>query len=180
MKPEHCMTIALAFIATIAACATLITSANNKAESLAGRIRDAAKEHRERKNPARCRQLEEQVELFKGRFRSVQKAQRLLFATIAMFISSLAALIILALYLDYNHLSLVPSGFVFSLPMFLAGVCVPAGTTLMLVAIYLQFTEVGKSYATLCVETIDCPSPPPKGVAEMYILTLASDAHSGG
>ena len=171
LSTQHCLTIAAAFIAIIAACATLINSASSKAESLAGRIRNAAQEHRERIEVMRCTQLEEQIELFRERYRSVQKAQRLLFSAIAIFITSLAIFIILALYIVYYH---VPENAVFSishLPISIVGVCVPLGTLCMLAAICLQFLEVGKSYVTLCIETRDCE---PVGVGSRNPMTQAS------
>jgi hypothetical protein len=60
-----CLSIAAAFISVIAACATLITSANQKSTALADRIRDAAKEQRENPTPERREQLLEQIELFR-------------------------------------------------------------------------------------------------------------------
>src|ERR1044072_886236 len=49
MDAQHCLAIAAAFIAIIGACASLISGANSKAESLTNRIHEAAKEFREAK-----------------------------------------------------------------------------------------------------------------------------------
>lgn len=54
LNAQHCVTIAAGFIAIIAACATLITSANNKAESLTKHIYDAAEEHRRVRPSGTC------------------------------------------------------------------------------------------------------------------------------
>lgn len=75
LNTQHCLTIAAAFIGIIAACATLISSANNKSDGLSNRIREAAREHRDRgDNVARCLQLQRQIDLFKKRFRRVLSA----------------------------------------------------------------------------------------------------------
>src|SRR4029077_9789174 len=156
LTAQHCLTIAAAFIAIIAACATLINSANSKAESLASRIREAAKEHRERKNSSRCHQLQEQIRLFRERFQRVQQAQRLLFSTIGIFITSLAVFIVLGLYITYSNVPIDRVPVISRLPIFIIGVCVTVGSVLMLAAIYFQLLEIGKSYITLCIETKDC------------------------
>ncbi len=158
LSAQHCLAIAAAFIAIIAACATLITSANNKAESLANRIRETTKEYRANGESARCQQLLEQLSLFQRRFRKVQQAQRLLFTTIGTFIFSLFVFIALGLYILYFN---VPADAVANLaraPLLVIGLGVSVGTGFMLSAISLQFWEVGKSYATLCIETRDCES----------------------
>jgi Protein of unknown function (DUF2721) len=157
LNAQHCLTIAAAFIAIIAACATLINSANSKADSLAGRIREATKEFRERSgNRLRCIQLQEQIELFQQRYRSVQKAQRLLFFTIATFIVSLATFIGLGLYIIYFKIADETLHAIARNPVRVIGVFVAAGTVCMLIAIYFQYWELGKSYNTLSIEIRDC------------------------
>lgn len=150
LEAQHCLSIAAAFIAIIAACATLINSANSKADSLANRIREATREHRERRDSARCRQLLLQLQLFKNRYTRVQEAQRLLFFTIGIFIASLTIFIVIGLYLLAGGTANV------LVSSIVIGSCVLVGTACMLKAIYLQYFEVGESFKTLCIETSDC------------------------
>ncbi len=150
LEAQHCLSIAAVFIAIIAACATLINSANSKADSLANRMREATREHRERRDSARCRQLLLQLQLFKNRYTRVQEAQRLLFFTIGIFITSLTIFIGIGLYLLAGGIADVLISSV------VIGSCVLVGTACMLKAIYLQYFEVGESFKTLCIETSDC------------------------
>jgi Flp pilus assembly protein TadB len=171
LTAQHCLAIAATFIAIIAACATLITSTNSKAESLSTRIREAAKEHRERRNNARCIQLQEEIILFQERFRRIQRAQRLLFSTIGLFITGLTAFIGLGLYITYfNIIDASRLHEVSRSPIILVGICVGLGAGLMLAAIYLQFLEIGASYATLCIETSDCERG--EGVASSLLVAI--------
>jgi Protein of unknown function (DUF2721) len=157
MNAQHCLTIAAAFIAIIAACATLINSANSKAESLASRIREASKEFRERSgNRLRCAQIEEQIALFKERYRKVQRAQRLLFFTIGIFIASVAIFLSLGLYVIYFNIADETVHTIARIPLKAIGGFVAVGTVCMLTAIYFQYWELGKSYKTLSIETRDC------------------------
>lgn len=149
---QHCLAIAASFIAIMAACATLITSANNKADSLANRIRGAAKEHRECKDETRRKRLQRQVEIFEERFCTIQHAQRLLLRTVGMFILSLAIFIPTGLYLLAGGAAN---------PLFLyalIGVFVTVGSLCMLRAIYLQHSELGRTSETLQIEIADCKS----------------------
>ncbi len=148
---QHCVAIAAAFIAAIAACANLITGANNKAESLERRIRDAASEHREPGDETRCKQIREQITLFKARYQKIQDAQRLLFLAIGIFITALTFFISIGLCLLAGGTTNVP---VWSIVI---GLCVLVGSICMLKAISLHSAEVAASYETLRIETRDCP-----------------------
>jgi hypothetical protein len=95
------LAIAAAFIAINGACASLIGGANSKAESLTDRIHEAAKEFRENKragNVPRYAMIKEQIRYYDERYLKVQRAQRLLFLTIGIFIICLTVFIGLALY----------------------------------------------------------------------------------
>lgn len=163
LETQHCLAIAAAFIAVIAACATLISSANSKAESLSNRIREAAREHRERKDSARCAQLQAQIKLFKARFTRVQDAQRLLFFTIGIFITSLTIFIGIALCLVAGGITNV------LVSSIVIGFCVSVGSICMLKAISLQYSEVEASFLTLCIETDDCDGQ--GGPASLAVVT---------
>lgn len=163
LTAQHCLTIAAAFIAIIGACATLISSANNKAEILSTRIRNSTKEFREQQNNTRCSQLQKQLDLFTERFKEAQWAQGLLFSTIAIFIMSLAIFIGLGLHLTASSMSAQQMQ-LFSRPYLIAiGGCVALGTIFMLTAIYFLFRELGKSSETLRIEMSDCR---PSGIIE--------------
>lgn len=160
LTAQHCLAIAAAFIAIIGACATLISSANSKAESLSIRIRNSCQEFREQeseqKNGTRCRQLQRQLDLFTERFQGAQRAQGLLFSTIAIFIMSLAIFIGLGLYLTASNMSVHQMQLV-SRPYLIAiGGCVVLGTVSMLIAIFFLFREIGKASETLRIEMSDC------------------------
>jgi len=157
LNAQHCLTIAAGFIAIIAACATLITSANNKAESLATRIRELTKEHRERRQDrGRCEQLEKQLKRFKNRFIRVQLAQGSLFLTIGIFIASLAIFLSLGLNIVYEHISEDDLYTVAHTPLRSIMVLGRIGIILMGIAIILQLWEVVASYFTLNIESSDC------------------------
>jgi hypothetical protein len=159
LDSQHCLAIAAAFIAVIGACASLIGGANSKAESLTNRIHEAAKEFRQGKvmgNAARRAKLKEQISYFDERFLKVQRAQRLLFLTIGIFIVCLTVFIGLALYGAYSH---TPDVTIYPFARYLVagiGVGVTAGTLAMLQAIRLHFQEVWQSYMTLSIEMSDC------------------------
>jgi hypothetical protein len=159
LDAQHCLAIAAAFIAIIAACASLITGANNKAESLTRRIYEVTKELRESKllgRRERCASLDLQIDYYDGRFRQVQRAQRLMFLTIGIFVVCLTAFILLALYGSYYRIADV-TAYAFARYLVAAiGVGVASGTLAMLQAIRLHFREVGQSYETLCIEMSDC------------------------
>jgi hypothetical protein len=158
MDTQHCLTIAAGFIAIIAACATLITSANNKAENLTTRIRELMRERRERSQDAsRCTQLEKQVCLFRARFFRIQTAQSSLFFTITAFILAFAVFIGFGLYLIYKNVDIkevVPLAQVLTI---IIGIIFIAGTVSMMRAIYYQINEVKESHITIEIETQDCP-----------------------
>lgn len=158
LNTQHCLAIAATFIAIIAACATLINSANNKAESLAERIYKATEEYRLPKSGMRCAQILRELDIYKARFLRVQQAQRLLFVTIGIFIASLAIFIGLGLYIIFFNMTAEVVSRIVRAPIFMIGLCVSVGTVFMLTAICLQFWEIGKSYYTLCIETEDCKS----------------------
>ena len=163
LNTQHCLTIAAAFIAIIAACASLISSANSRADGLSNRIRKAAKEHRDRGGDSiRCHQLRRQLELFHIRYRRVQHAQRLLYSTIGIFVVSLTCFMCIGLYLIYFNIASEKIGAVAHVSTIMIGASVALGTALMLVAIGLYYSEIGASYETLCIETEDCYAP--KGI----------------
>jgi hypothetical protein len=170
LTAQHCLTIAAAFIAIIAACATLISGAHNKAESISNSIRDSTKEYRENNDRERCSQIQEQLKLLREIILRVQRAQRLLFSTIAAFISSLAVFIGLGLYLTYFNVPTERMHLISRPWIIVIGIFVAAGTISMLKAVYLQFRVLGESYKTLRVEMRDCESPdamePSKKVAQ--------------
>ena len=169
LDAQHCLAIAASFIAIIAACATLINGANNKAESLTNRIHEVAREFREVHEaeagfgkgmlsgiPDRCNQIKQQLDHYDTRFRKVQHAQRLLFLTISIFITCLAVFIGLGLYMSYFH---VPDVTVYPVAGLLfggIGLGVLCGTGFMLWAITLHFKEVWQSYNTLYIEIGAC------------------------
>ena len=159
LDAQHCLAIAAAFIAIIGACASLIGGANSKAESLTRRIHEAAKEFREGPQsgtPGRCDKLQRQLRYYDERYQKVQRAQRLLFLTIGIFIVCLTVFIGLALYGSYSH---TPDVTVYPFARYLVagiGVGVTAGTLAMLQAIRLHFKEVLQSYETLHIEMSDC------------------------
>ncbi|MDT5270537.1 MAG: hypothetical protein QOH49_2723 [Acidobacteriota bacterium] len=159
LDASHCLAIAAAFIAIIGACASLIGGSNSKAESLTNRIHEAAKEFRDgaqNGSPDRCNKLQTQLHYYDERYQTVQRAQRLLFLTIGIFIVCLTVFIGLALYGSYSH---IPDVTVLPFARYLVagiGVGVTAGTLTMLQAIRLHFREVRQSYKTLHIEMSDC------------------------
>jgi hypothetical protein len=163
MDAQHCLAIAAAFIAIIGACASLIGGANSKAESLTNRIHEAAKEFREAKllgNHTRRAKLKDQVHYYDERYLKVQRAQRLLFFTIGIFVICLTVFIGLALYGSYHGLKDVTQdprvgGFARGLVAGI-GVGVIVGSLIMLQAIRLHFQEVWLSYKALDIEMKDC------------------------
>ena len=159
LNAQHCLTIAAAFIAIVAACATLINIANSKADSLATRYREATKEYRDAtksQNSQRATQLQKQIELFVKRTRQVSWAQRHLFFTIGIFIASIAVFIGLALYLVYFNITDETAHVVARVPIIVIGVFVAVGTFCMFVAIILQYLELGDAARTFDIETKDC------------------------
>ena len=160
MNTQHCLTIAAGFIAIIAACATLITSANNKAESLATLIRSLTKEHRERSQDSdRCTQIEKQICLFKDRFVRIQRAQTSLFWTITAFILAFATFIIFGLYLIYKNVDIGQVVTLAKVLIVTIGVIFGCGIVTMMRAIYYQLKDVNESHLTIRIETDDCPDP---------------------
>ena len=168
LNTQHCLTIAAAFIAIVAACASLINSANSKADGLANRYREVTKEIRaERENLSRSAQLREQIWLFEKRTKKVLWSQRLLFFTIGIFILSIAVFIALALYLVY-----VPDAQVHAvayLPLRVIGIGVSVGTLCMFAAISLQFLELGEAAQTFSIETRDCRTSETVGASRAMV-----------
>ena len=169
MDAQHCLAIAAAFIAIIAACASLISGANSKAESLTNRIHEVAKEFREIHAAdgglvedvldgvsARCNQIKEQIVYYNTRFKKVQHAQRLLFLTISIFVTCLAVFIGLGLYISYFHVPDITIHPIAGVLFGGIGLGVLFGTLFMLRAIYLHFSEVWESYQTLRIEMGPC------------------------
>ena len=188
MNAQHCLTLAAAFIAVIAACATLIKSANDKAESLADRLIETASKHRDNKedgNIDRCTRLQKELELFKDRFHKAQLVQGFLFFTIFIFIISLAIFIGLGLNIIYYNIS--EEAMIAKAGNLLVGIGVGigVGTLFMLVAICFQLWEVRASSKTLAIETSDCFAEPcpdsptmspllsPDGVASPTKMTVS-------
>jgi hypothetical protein len=158
LNTQHCLAIAAAFIAIIAACTTLITNANNKAESLATRIREAMKEYREQSpNPPRCEQLQKEIYCFRTRFLRVQRVQSLLYRTIFIFIIPLAIFIGFGLAIIGFEFSEVTLHFIVRILFPIIGICVAFGTVCILIAVCLLYLEVRESNETLDIETEDCP-----------------------
>jgi hypothetical protein len=166
---QHCLAIAAAFIAIIAACASLISGANSKADSLTNRIHEVAREFREIHEAdgdlvegvlggasARCKQIKEQIVYYNTRFKKVQHAQRFLFLTISIFVTCLAVFIGLGLYISYFHVPDITAYPVAGVIFGGIGLGVLFGTLFMLLAIYLHFSEVWQSYDTLCIEMGPC------------------------
>lgn len=149
---QHCLAIAAGFIGVVAACATLITSSNNKAESLANRIREIAKEYRKKQDEARCDQLTEQFKLLGMRFRRIQLAQQLLLATISFVIISFWIFICLGLFLTYGEEPVILMDY----SILAIGALLTLATGLMIGAVWLKCSEIRMSYKTLCIEMSDC------------------------
>jgi hypothetical protein len=157
LTAQHCLTIAAAFIAVVAACASLISVANNKADSLAKRYREVTKEYRKRSgNQERCKQLQEQIFLFDKRCRKIRRAQYSLFITIGLFITSLAIFIGLGLYIIYFNIADKAVYIIARFPIQGIGFLVALGTGCMFAAIFFLLSEVWDSSKTLGIEARDC------------------------
>lgn len=162
LTADHCLSIAAAFIAVVAACATLISIANNKADSLAGRYREVTREYREKEHRKqsgdlkRCDQLQEQIRLFVKRFRKLRWTQYLLFSTIGSFIMAIGTFIYLGLRIIYSHIPDKDVPTIAQGPIIMIGSCIAFGALCMFVAIFLLFFELRDSAKTFQIETRDC------------------------
>src|SRR3954468_23408166 len=136
LNGDHCLSIAAAFIAIVAACATLVNTSNGKADALANRYRELTKEFRAeaaKKTSAaydafRHTQLQKQIELFKRRVKNIARAQRCLFLTLGLFIFSIAAFIAIALSIIYLHIPEERVYLVAQQPIQLIAFCIAFGT----------------------------------------------------
>jgi hypothetical protein len=164
LDAQHCLTIAAAFIAIVAACASLIGVANGKSDSIANRYRELTKEYREgaakevrtRDEDVRLVQLKRQIELYKVRVGMVVGAQCFLFRTAIIFVSSLAVFILLALAIVILNLSDAQINYYARIPLGLIGVCVSVGAVFMFLAVRCLYWEVKKAEETFNIETSDC------------------------
>jgi ABC-type multidrug transport system fused ATPase/permease subunit len=181
LNAQHCLTIAAAFIAIVAACASLISFANGKSDSLATRYREVTKEYREeaakedaegakeyraKRKISRRAQLQQQIELYVKRVRKVLWAQRLLFFTISIFILSIAMFIGLALRIVYATIPGEPEYKVSQQPIEVIGACVMIGAFCMFAAIILLFLELREAAETFKIETSDCLPSKARSVKE--------------
>jgi uncharacterized membrane protein (DUF106 family) len=170
MNAEHCLAIAAAFIAIVAACANLISVANNKSDTLANRYREltkefregAAKENRTMSDDKRLKQLQEQIDLYALRVDKVVQAQCLLFRTISILIASIVIFIGIGLGIVFFNLS--EEKLYQNAPVLLwifgavIGVGVVVGAVYMFRAITRLYKEVREAAQTFRIETDDCLS----------------------
>jgi hypothetical protein len=164
LNAQHCLTIAAAFIAIVAACASLISVANGKSDSIANRYRELTKEYREgaanerrnRYEDARLVQLKLQIELYKLRVEKVVGAQCFLFRTVFIFVSSIAIFLMLALLIVVFRLPDEQVNDYTRIPLGLIGVCVIVGAVFMFKAIRRLYSEVKMAQQTFEIETNDC------------------------
>lgn len=170
LNAQHCLAIAAAFLGIIAACASLISSANSKAESLTKRIHDAAEEFREvhdkeaplgEETPGaasgRCDQLKRQINYYDLRFRKVQRAQHWLFLTIGIFVACLMIIIGLGLTMIFLQIrDIMEHPYTAGILFGCIGIGLLFGIWFMSRAIYFLYQEVGDSYETLNIEMLPC------------------------
>lgn len=164
LNAQHCLTIAAAFIAIVAACASLISVANGKSDAIANRYREltkeyrdgAAKEHRARCDDDRLDQLREQIGLYKVRVRKVVGAQCLLLRTIGIFVLSITIFLVLALVIVILNLTDAQIYSYAQILLGLIGLCVLVGALFMFMAIIRLYSEVRAASETFDIETRDC------------------------
>jgi hypothetical protein len=164
LNAQHCLTIAAAFIAIVAACASLITVANGKSDSIANRYRELTREYREGATKegragfdnTRLDQLQKQIGLYKERVSMVVEAQCLLFRTIGIFVFSIAVFIGLALFIVFNNLTDEQIKYSAQIPLGVIAASVLFGASYMFRAIYRLYLEVRKAAETFDIETSDC------------------------
>ena len=164
LSAQHCLTIAAAFIAIVGACASLISLANSKSDSIANRYREltkeyrdvAAKEERDKYDDRRLAQLQKQIELYKKRVRKVVGAQCILFGTICIFVFSIAVFVVLALVIVIFNLSDAQTYRYAQIPLGLIGICVLGGAVNLFRAVSRLYAEVGEARETFDIETTDC------------------------
>ncbi|HJQ33186.1 MAG TPA: hypothetical protein VJ866_13450 [Pyrinomonadaceae bacterium] len=164
LNAEHCLTIAAAFIAIVGACASLISLANGKSDSIATRYREltreyrdvAAKEGRTKYEDYRLDQLKRQLKLYKKRVKKVVEAQGILFSTICIFVGSLAIFIVLALLIVILNWSDAEVYRYAKIPLGLIGICVLFGAFYMYRAVGRLYAEIKEAKATFDIETEDC------------------------
>lgn len=167
LNAQHCLTIAAAFIAIVGACASLISLANGKSDSIANRYREltkeyrdvAAKEDRTRYDDRRLDQLQRQIKLYKERVRKVVEAQGILFSTICIFVGSIVIFIVLALLIVILNWSDAEVYRYANVPLGLIGICVLFGAFHMYRAVRRLYSEVKEAKATFDIETEDCLPP---------------------
>jgi hypothetical protein len=164
LNAQHCLTIAAAFIALVAACASLISVANGKSDTIANRYRELTKEYRYLKatrdraghDDGRLEQLQAQIELYKMRVRNVVAAQCFLFRTTGIFVFSIAVFLVLALLIVILDLPDKDVSRYAQVPLVIIGLCVLAGASFMFLAIYRLYLEVKEASETFRIETDDC------------------------
>jgi len=164
LNAQHCLTIAAAFIAIVGACASLISLANGKSDSIATRYREltreyrdvAAKEPRSKYDDYRLDQLKRQLKLYKKRVKKVVEAQRILFSTICIFVGSIAIFIVLALLIVILNWSDADVYRYANVPLGIIGLCVLFGAFYMYRATRRLYAEVKQAKETFDIETEDC------------------------
>jgi hypothetical protein len=168
LNAQHCLTIAAAFIAIVGACASLISLANGKSDSIANRYRELTKEQREltvKENRTgyenyRLEQLRRQIDLYKKRVIKVVDAQCILFRTICIFVFSIAIFIALALVIVTLNLPDAQQIYPYAqILLALIAVFVLAGAVYMWRAVIRLLAEVREARETFNIETEDCPPP---------------------
>ena len=160
IRPEHLISMAVAFIFVVSACASLIISANSKIDRISSRFRHACELWREQGTTAanlnnRREYLKKQVDHFYGRYVVMQKVQRFLFDAIRMFIAAYFFYIFTSGFVVINMSfqdSVHPpmwliAGIIITLSM-ITGLFI-WGISLMLRAAHLQVKETADSHKTL-------------------------------
>jgi hypothetical protein len=164
LTADHCLSIAAGFIAIVGACASLLNISSGKADSLANRYRELTKEFRVEaateswpgNGSPRLKQLHDQIHLFKKRVNNVAWAQRFLFATLVLFVASIAVFIAIGMRIIYFK---VPEDQVYQVaqrPMEAIGLCVLLGVSSMFTAVVFLFVELMEAVRTFRIEAKDC------------------------
>lgn len=174
---QHCLTIAAAFIAIVAACASLISLANDKADSIASRYREVTTEYSELKikddrtkyEKYRLNQLWDQINLYKDRVPLVVDAQRFLFHTIRVFIGSIAGFIFIALLIVIFNRPDAETNLIIKLLLGVIAILVILGAVFMYFAVRRLLVEIEKAKETFKREIEDCLLRPEEEMpAEMF------------